>query len=134
MTRVRTAIVVGGGIAGPATAMALQKAGIESVVYEAHDTGADGIGTFLTVGSNGVDVLRVLGADRPVLAAAFPTPTITLRSGTGNASGRTGPVGPCPTARRARRSSARTCIERCARRHWPGECRWSIPSAWSAPR
>jgi 2-polyprenyl-6-methoxyphenol hydroxylase-like FAD-dependent oxidoreductase len=87
MTRVRTAIVVGGGIAGPATAMALQKAGIESVVYEARDTGADGIGTFLTVGSNGVDALRVLGADGPVLAAAFPTPTITLRSDTGKRLG-----------------------------------------------
>ena len=87
MTRVRTAIVVGGGIAGPAVAMALQKAGIESVVYEARDTGADGIGTFLTVGSNGVDALRVLGADGPVLAAAFPTPTITLRSDTGKRLG-----------------------------------------------
>jgi FAD-dependent urate hydroxylase len=89
MTRTRTALVIGGGVAGPATAMALQKAGIEPVVYEAHPTGADGIGTFLTVASNGVDALRVLGADAPALAAGFATPHITLRSGTGKRLGET---------------------------------------------
>jgi FAD-dependent urate hydroxylase len=89
MTRVRQAIVIGGGIAGPATAMALQKAGIEPVVYEAHPTAADGIGAFLTVASNGVDALRVLGADKAVLAAGFPTPAITLRSHTGKRLGTT---------------------------------------------
>ena len=95
MTRVRDAIVIGGGIAGPATAMALQKAGIEAVVYEAHATAADGIGAFLTVASNGIDALRVLGADRPALAAGFPTPMITLRSHTGKRLGatRTGRAG-----------------------------------------
>ena len=70
MTRTRTALVIGGGIAGPAAAMALQKAGIDPVVYEAHPTGADGVGVFLTLGSNGVDALRVLDADEPALARA----------------------------------------------------------------
>jgi 2-polyprenyl-6-methoxyphenol hydroxylase-like FAD-dependent oxidoreductase len=87
MTPTRTAVVVGGGIAGPATAMALQKAGIEPHVYEAHPTGADGIGAFLTLGSNGVDALRVLGADKPVLAVGFPTPAITLRNAAGKRLG-----------------------------------------------
>jgi FAD-dependent urate hydroxylase len=98
MTQRRTALIIGAGIAGPATAMALQKAGIDAVVYEAHPTGADGIGVFLTLGSNGVDALRVLGADEPVLAAGFPTPGITLRSGNGkrlgqSSTGRTLPDG-----------------------------------------
>lgn len=35
MTRTRTALVIGGGIAGPVAAMALQKAGIQAGVYEA---------------------------------------------------------------------------------------------------
>jgi 2-polyprenyl-6-methoxyphenol hydroxylase-like FAD-dependent oxidoreductase len=83
MTGTRTTLVIGGGIAGLATAMALQKAGIDSVVYEAHPTGADGIGVFLTLGSNGVDALRVLGADKPALAAGFPTPGIALRNSAG---------------------------------------------------
>jgi hypothetical protein len=42
------------------------------VVYEAHPTGAEGIGVFPTLGSNRVDALRVLGADKPALAAGFP--------------------------------------------------------------
>ena len=40
MTRVRTALIIGGGIAGPVSAMALQKAGIESTVFEARPAGA----------------------------------------------------------------------------------------------
>jgi FAD-dependent urate hydroxylase len=89
MTRMRTALIVGGGIAGPAAAMALQKADIESVIYEAHPAGAAGIGVFLTLASNGVDALRVLDADKPALAAGFPTPAITLRSGSGKRLGET---------------------------------------------
>ena len=33
MTRTRTALIIGGGIAGPAAAMALQKAGLDPVIY-----------------------------------------------------------------------------------------------------
>ena len=29
-------LIIGGGVAGPVTAMALQRAGIQAVVYEAH--------------------------------------------------------------------------------------------------
>lgn len=35
MTASRTAIVIGGGIAGAVAATALQKAGIEATIYEA---------------------------------------------------------------------------------------------------
>jgi 2-polyprenyl-6-methoxyphenol hydroxylase-like FAD-dependent oxidoreductase len=86
---IRTALIIGAGVAGPATALALQKTGIDSVVYEGHPHSADGVGVFLTVASNGVDALRVLGADKPVLAAGFTTPGITLRSGTGKKLGST---------------------------------------------
>jgi 2-polyprenyl-6-methoxyphenol hydroxylase-like FAD-dependent oxidoreductase len=89
MTAPRHAIVIGGGIAGPATAMALRKAGIDSVVYEARPAAADDVGAFLTVATNGIDALRVLGADAPALAAGFPTPAITLRSHTGKRLGAT---------------------------------------------
>jgi FAD-dependent urate hydroxylase len=85
------ALIIGGGIAGPATAMALQKAGIDAVVYEAHPTSADGNGVFLTLASNGIDALRILDMDNP---AGFVTPGITLRSWTGKRLGetRTGPT------------------------------------------
>ncbi len=82
MTHVRDAVVIGGGIAGHAAAMALQMAGIDPVIYEAQPAAA-GTGAFLTVATNGIGALRVLGADKPVLDAAFPTPSITLRSDTG---------------------------------------------------
>jgi FAD-dependent urate hydroxylase len=36
MTHTRTALVIGGGIAGPVAAMALQRADIQATVYEAH--------------------------------------------------------------------------------------------------
>ena len=42
MSSIRSALVIGGGIAGPATAMALRKAGIEATVSEAHPSGAEG--------------------------------------------------------------------------------------------
>ncbi len=92
MTSTKTALVIGGGIAGPTTAMALQKAGIEATVYEGCPTAADRVGAFLTLASNGVDALRVMAADAPVLAVGFPTPWTTLRSGTGKRLGAT-PLG-----------------------------------------
>ena len=94
MTAARTALVAGGGIAGATTALALQKAGIEPVVLEARPGPAEE-GAFLTLGSNGLEALRQLEADGPALVAGFPTPSMTLRSGTGK---RLGAV-PASTAR-----------------------------------
>jgi 2-polyprenyl-6-methoxyphenol hydroxylase-like FAD-dependent oxidoreductase len=80
-------LIVGGGIAGPATAIALQKAGIDAVVYEAHPDAADGLGAFLTLATNGVNALQTLGAEQRALAASFPTTTLALWSGTGKRLG-----------------------------------------------
>ena len=92
MTR-KKAMIIGGGIAGPVTAMALQRAGIEPVVYEAYGTGAGlDAGAFLTVAVNGLDALRTLGAHEPVLAAGFPTTNIGFFSGTGRRLGEV-PIG-----------------------------------------
>jgi FAD-dependent urate hydroxylase len=51
---IRSALVIGGGIAGPVAAMALQKAGIDAVVYEAFPSRADGAGGGLTLAPNGL--------------------------------------------------------------------------------
>ncbi|MEV0408225.1 NAD(P)/FAD-dependent oxidoreductase [Actinoallomurus sp. NPDC050550] len=83
----RTAIIIGGGIAGPATAMALTKAGITATVHEARPEGADGNGIMLTLATNGIDALRAIDADGPAIAAGFPTPGITLRTHTGKRLG-----------------------------------------------
>jgi 2-polyprenyl-6-methoxyphenol hydroxylase-like FAD-dependent oxidoreductase len=83
----RKALIAGGGIAGPVTAMALQRAGIDAEVFEAHAPGTGDAGSYLTVASNGLDALRAVGADKPVLAAGFPTPVNVLLSGTGRRLG-----------------------------------------------
>lgn len=93
----RTAVIIGAGIAGPAAALALQKAGIDPVICERHPAGAEGVGAFLTLASNGLDALDVIGARGPATVASFPTPAITLRSHTGKAlgtisTGRSGPL------------------------------------------
>ena len=72
MTAIRKAIVIGGGIAGPVTALALHKAGIEAAVYEAYPSTADGVGGTLALAPNGLAALRIFGADEAVRAAATP--------------------------------------------------------------
>ncbi|MEU8220035.1 FAD-dependent monooxygenase [Micromonospora taraxaci] len=75
MTTVRAAIVIGGGIAGPVTALALRRAGITATVHEAYPATASeagGIGGTLALAPNGVAALRVVGADEAVTALATP--------------------------------------------------------------
>jgi 2-polyprenyl-6-methoxyphenol hydroxylase-like FAD-dependent oxidoreductase len=80
-------LIVGGGIAGAAAAIALQQVGVEPVIYEARAEGPEQIGAFLTVATNGIDALRALGAAGPVLERGFATPMIVLRSTTGKLLG-----------------------------------------------
>ncbi|GAA0407889.1 FAD-dependent oxidoreductase [Acrocarpospora corrugata] len=81
MTEVKTAIVVGGGIAGPVAALALRKAGIAATVYETYPITADGVGGTLALAPNGVAVLRTLGADEAVTATATPIPRMSMTVG-----------------------------------------------------
>jgi FAD-dependent urate hydroxylase len=80
-------LIVGGGVAGPVTAMALQRAGLEAVVYEAHPLSSADVGSYLTVASNGLDALAAIGAEAGVTAVAFPTPRMVLSSGRGKRLG-----------------------------------------------
>ncbi len=83
----KKALIIGGGIAGPVTAMALQRAGIHPVVYEAYPSGAGTVGAFLTVAVNGLDALGALDLHEPVMAAGFPTRSIEFLSGSGKRLG-----------------------------------------------
>ena len=65
MTRVRTAAVIGGGIAGPVAALALRRAGIEATVYEGHAGPADGLGGTIAIAPNGVAALEIVGMSPP---------------------------------------------------------------------
>ena len=86
-TNKKNALIVGGGIGGPVAAMALQRAGIEAVVYEAYDAPSDYAGLFLNTASNGLDVLSTLGIDVPARADGFPMPRMVMWSGTGKRLG-----------------------------------------------
>ncbi len=65
-------LVIGGGIAGTATALALHKAGLDVTVHEAHPDTAEDIGAFLTLASNGMRALAQLDASDVVTALGFP--------------------------------------------------------------
>ncbi|WP_327002926.1 FAD-dependent monooxygenase [Dactylosporangium sp. NBC_01737] len=90
MAQARTALVIGGGIAGPVAAMALQKAGIEATVFEAYDGAADGAGGGLTVASNGQFALDAIGAGDVVRGIGTPIAGIELRTWKGRTLGEFG--------------------------------------------
>lgn len=75
------ALIAGGGIAGPVTAMALRKAGIDATVYEAYDRTADGVGAFLTLATNGLAALRTLDLHTLVRELGFDTPSMSIGMG-----------------------------------------------------
>lgn len=79
----KRAMVVGGGVAGPVAAMALRKAGIEATVYEAYPSVADGIGVTLTLAPNGVEALRLVGADDAVRSIGLPMNRTVVSDGYG---------------------------------------------------
>ncbi|MFE3260404.1 FAD-dependent monooxygenase [Nocardia sp. NPDC059091] len=82
MNGIKKALIIGGGIAGPVTALALQKAGIEATVYEAYPAAAD-TGAMLTVAPNGLAALGIIGADKLVEAAGHPLHSMVMETGTG---------------------------------------------------
>lgn len=59
-------LIIGGGIAGPAMALFLRKAGFNPIIYEAHSYRSD-IGGGLQIAPNGMSVLRELKLSRQLL-------------------------------------------------------------------
>ncbi|THV22823.1 FAD-dependent oxidoreductase [Glycomyces paridis] len=85
--RARTALIIGGGVAGPAAALALRKAGIEARIFETHRPGTGSKGGPLTLASNGLSALRLLDADAGLAAEGIATPRMVIQSGTGKVLG-----------------------------------------------
>jgi 2-polyprenyl-6-methoxyphenol hydroxylase-like FAD-dependent oxidoreductase len=79
----RKALIIGGGIAGTVTAIALKKAGVEPVLYEAYDRTADGVGAYLTLAVNGLNGLGQLGLKDVMRSKGFDTSRIALHLGNG---------------------------------------------------
>lgn len=55
------ALIIGGGIAGPAVAIALQRVGLAATIYEASPAPRDEAGAFLNLAPNGLNALDALG-------------------------------------------------------------------------
>ncbi|MGH7839514.1 MAG: FAD-dependent monooxygenase [Candidatus Binataceae bacterium] len=60
----KSALVIGGGIAGPTAAIAFKKAGIEATIYEAYAAGANTarIAGGFNIATNGLDALEAIDA------------------------------------------------------------------------
>ncbi|KPI20498.1 monooxygenase FAD-binding protein [Actinobacteria bacterium OK074] len=76
-------LVIGGGTAGTATALALHKAGLDTAVYEAHPDSAEDLGAFLTLASNGMRALAQFDASPAVTALGFPLTSMRVLDHTG---------------------------------------------------
>lgn len=74
-------LIIGGGVAGPVTAIALQKAGINATIYEEYGRGADGVGAFLTLAVNGIAALGTLDLHPLVRDKGFATTKMSLGMG-----------------------------------------------------
>jgi 2-polyprenyl-6-methoxyphenol hydroxylase-like FAD-dependent oxidoreductase len=81
------ALIIGAGIAGPVTAMALQKAGIDARVVEAHALDSGDIGSYLSVAPNGLDALDVIDALSVAQRVGFRHSRNVLRGSSGRLLG-----------------------------------------------
>jgi 2-polyprenyl-6-methoxyphenol hydroxylase-like FAD-dependent oxidoreductase len=85
--RTEKALVIGGGIAGPVVALALRKAGIDSVIYESRHASANRVGGALALAPNGLAALGIVGADHAVETRGQPIRTMVMADGGGRQIG-----------------------------------------------
>ncbi|MEZ0069358.1 FAD-dependent urate hydroxylase [Streptacidiphilus sp. MAP12-20] len=97
--RVRSALVIGGGIAGPVTAMALQQAGIEATVFEAYADTADGVGGGMGLAPNCFQAFDAIGVGDAVRAVSTQMNGIVLQSWNGKQLAEFGPLPGIPSQR-----------------------------------
>ena len=87
------ALIIGSGVAGPAVALFLQRAGWEVEIFEAAESPDSYTGLFLNVATNGLAVLDQLGLRERLVAEGHPAPEMVMWSSTGKELG-TVPNGP----------------------------------------
>ena len=109
------ALVIGGGVAGPAAAQLLARDGWDTHVYEAHAEPDPFAGLFLNVATNGLAVLETLGLRDRLLTDGHRAGRMVMWSRTGKE------LGTVPNGRRASPSAAASscaaagCTRCCAR-------------------
>jgi 2-polyprenyl-6-methoxyphenol hydroxylase-like FAD-dependent oxidoreductase len=78
----RQVLIIGGGVAGPALGLFLQRAGIPSVLYEAYPL-RTGVGGALGLAPNGMKVLAALGLSDRLKARAATISTYVFKNDRG---------------------------------------------------
>jgi salicylate hydroxylase len=81
------AVVMGGGVAGSASAIALARVGADVTVYEAYADPAGPVGSYVSLAVNGLRALDALGCLAPVQWAGFPVDRQRMWSGRGRLLG-----------------------------------------------
>ncbi|WP_336206728.1 FAD-dependent oxidoreductase [Nonomuraea sp. LPB2021202275-12-8] len=89
------AAVIGGGVAGAASAIALARIGAAVTVYEAYNDPAGPVGSFVSLSVNGLRALDALGCLPAVQEAGFGVERQRMWSGRGK------PLGDVPRGRRS---------------------------------
>ncbi|MER6300978.1 FAD-dependent monooxygenase [Kitasatospora sp. NPDC001539] len=115
MTAPRTskkALVIGGGIAGPVTALALRKAGIEAEVFEAYRTSAEGIGGTFMIAPNGLGALALLGLEAEVGRIGQPVGPMVIEDGKGGVLAEFAGLADLPRGRLMRRAELYEVLQR----------------------
>jgi 2-polyprenyl-6-methoxyphenol hydroxylase-like FAD-dependent oxidoreductase len=86
MASIRRALVIGGGIVGPALALFLKRGGIEPLVFEAYPRKDDAGGGF-QIAPNGLRVLADLGLAEALLREGSPSGDMAFRNHRGREIG-----------------------------------------------
>lgn len=87
MASVKHALIIGGGIAGPVAALALNKVGIRSTIYESYPVAADGVGAALMLAPNGLEALKIIGVNAELQAVSQPISHMAIANGRGKMLG-----------------------------------------------
>ncbi len=88
-------VVIGGGVAGAVSALALRRLGAQVTVYEAHPQPGGDVGSYVSLAVNGLRALAELDCLAAVQARGFPVDRQRLWFGNGR------PIADVPRSRRA---------------------------------
>ncbi|MFE6056176.1 FAD-dependent oxidoreductase [Kitasatospora sp. NPDC056446] len=108
----KKALVIGGGIAGPVTALALRRAGVDAEVFEAYGTSAEGIGGTFMIAPNGLGALAVVGLEAEVGRIGQPIGPMLIEDGRGGVLAEFAGLADLPHGRVMRRAELYEVLQR----------------------